>query len=558
MPIDISKYLQPVPARPVDPAPAPADRPAPTDRPARRRRAGRAPEPPSDGLDGRPTIRVVAGEIDRVVDDAERALIEADVGVYQRGGMLVSPGRAAVRTAAGEVVAPRLFPLRLHHVAELLTRAATFEKFDARVNDWVRVDAPAKVAATLLEREGKWRAPVLTGLIFAPTLRADGTILDRPGFDAATGLLLVADGTAFPPIPPAPTLHAARTAVDLLSTELLDGFDFVGDADRAVALSGILTALVRRSLPTAPLHAFTAPTAGSGKSMLVDVAATIATGRPAPVMAMGATPEELEKRIAGVLIGGDPVMTIDNVEAPLGGDVLNQMLTQQLVRLRPLGTSAMVDLPAAVFVAATGNNLQVAGDMTRRTLVCRLDPGVERPELRSFDVNPLARVATDRGRYVAAAITILRAYVVAGRPVQALPIGSFEAWSRMVRDALTWAGCADPVETIEHARGTDPRLAALAAVIETWARDVGIGNRVGTAELVNRAGERFADGELVHPDLRAALMAVAGEGSAINATRLGRWIAKNVERVVAGHRIEKGPTVGGTARFSLVPAGRRP
>jgi putative DNA primase/helicase len=49
---------------------------------------------------------------------------------------------------------------------------------------------------------------------------------------------------------------------------------------------------------------------------------------------------------------------------------------------------------------------------------------------------------------LADALTILRAYVVAGRPDQGLaPCGSFEAWSAIVRSVVKWIGLPDPGET---------------------------------------------------------------------------------------------------------------
>ena len=66
-------------------------------------------------------------------------------------------------------------------------------------------------------------------------------------------------------------------------------------------LGAMLTALDRRSMATAPLHAFTAPVAGSGKSLLVDIAAALTTGQPAPVISQGRTEEELEKRLGAAL-----------------------------------------------------------------------------------------------------------------------------------------------------------------------------------------------------------------------------------------------------------------
>ena len=47
----------------------------------------------------------------------------------------------------------------------------------------------------------------------------------------------------------------------------------------------MLTVLDRRSMATAPLHAYSAPVAGTGKSLLVDMAASLATGRLMPVIA---------------------------------------------------------------------------------------------------------------------------------------------------------------------------------------------------------------------------------------------------------------------------------
>src|SRR5215217_2326764 len=48
-----------------------------------------------------PVIRVVAGEMPRVVDEAERALLEAGVLIFRRGGMLVRPVTETVPAANG-------------------------------------------------------------------------------------------------------------------------------------------------------------------------------------------------------------------------------------------------------------------------------------------------------------------------------------------------------------------------------------------------------------------------------------------------------------------------
>src|SRR5215471_2416863 len=140
---------------------------------------------------------------------------------------------------------------------------------------------------------------------------------------------------------------------------LLKTFPFVDKASRAVALSAILTSLMRPSLPSAPLHAFTAPIRGSGKSMLVDVASVTSTGHETSVMAQGGDAEEFEKRLGAALVAGDGTISIDNCEHPLGGELLCQVLTQPRVTIRILGQSRKVDVLTNATLFATGNNLRI-------------------------------------------------------------------------------------------------------------------------------------------------------------------------------------------------------
>lgn len=409
----------------------------------------------------RPLIRIRAGMMPETIDKAEVALLGAGPGLYQRGSIVVRPAMVPVAISDGrQIDAPRLIHVRAHHMAEAFTKAAYWERYDMRAGDWIPTDCPQRLAETYLAREGQWRLPVLTGIINAPTLREDGSILDQPGYDAQTGLLFDPQGERFPLLPREPDRNTALRALAFLR-DLIGSFPFVTPADRSVTLSAILTTLIRRSLPTAPLHGFNAPTAGTGKSMLVDIASLIATSRPAPVIAQGKTEEEMEKRLGATLIAGDVLIAIDNCEEPLGGELLCQAMTQTSLKVRILGTSLNAEVPSNATMFATGNNLTFVGDMTRRAIRATLDAGVERPELRAFDRDPLAMVAERRGDYVSAGLTVLRAFHIAGRPSQTVPLGSFTTWSGWVRDALIWLGEADPCETMEGMRGADPKLEAL-------------------------------------------------------------------------------------------------
>lgn len=501
----------------------------------------------------RPLIQIRAGEAPRIIDEAENALIHANMGLYQRGSLIVRPAMVPIEVADGRPIElPRLLQVAKHHLAEAMSRAADFQRYDKQKDAWVKTDCPIRYAETLLAREGQWKLPVLTGVINAPTLRRDGSILAIPGYDAATGLLFDPLGTVFPTVPEKPGRAAALTGLNVLRS-VIETFPFVGNADRAVALSSILTALVRRLIGTAPLHAFSAPTAGSGKSKLVDIASIIATGHEASVMAQGKNEEEMEKRLGAALMAGDALISIDNCEQPLGGELLCQALTQKSLKVRVLGKSMNAEVPNNAAIFATGNNLIISGDMCRRSLLCCLDAGVERPELRSFDRDPIGVVMGQRAKLVVAGLTILRAYWVAGKPRQVSQLGSFSEWSDLVRSALIWLGEADPCVSMEEARKADPKLEALAAIMTQW-HIVFQERRVTVKEVIDavRPLSGFHRPEYEHPDLREALLVVAGENGCVNGKRLGKWLSSHQKKLVAGMKIVADGTSGGAQKWKVI------
>jgi hypothetical protein len=412
---------------------------------------------------------------------------------------------------------------------ETLTRAARFLKYDARAKGYVPVDAPDDVADALLSRSGKWKLPFLAGVTQTPFLRRDGTPCETAGYDAVSGVLYKPGGDNFPKLPPQPSKSDAAKALAQLD-RLLDGFPFVSHAARAVALSAILTMLDRRSMTTAPLHAFTAPAAGTGKSLLVDVVALLATRQKMPVISQGArgNEEELEKRLAAALLAGDAAISLDNCEHPLQGSFLCQALTQQSLNIRVLGVSKNVETPVNVAIYATGNNLSVVGDLTRRTLLCGLDAQCERPELRTFADDIVDTVLRERGGLVAAALTVLRAWHLSGERVDIAPFGSFENWSYRVREPLIWLGCADPCETVAKVREDDPRRTALLTVVVQWKEALGIGSVHTVRKIIDAAVNR--------PDFHNALLtaAAARSGNVVSNDRLGRWLKANEGKIVNG------------------------
>jgi putative DNA primase/helicase len=486
--------------------------------------------------DSRPTIEIRAGELHMLATKGENALIGADAPLYVRGGLVrpivddlpASHGRRAKVARLADVTGDAL--------VDYLSRSADWVRFNARKKELVLTDPPRAVAATILSRDGEWRFPRLAGVITTPTLRPDGSILSSPGYDPKTQLLLL-DPPELPAIPRKPTRDDALQALETLDG-LLEEFPFVDNASRSVALSGLITPVVRGAMPVAPLHAYSAPVAGTGKSYVVDLASAISTGQRAPVIAAGQNDEETEKRLGAALLSGQPVVTIDNVNGRLGGDALCQLIERPVVSVRPLGVSKLVRIESRATCFATGNNIQLVGDMTRRVLLCSLDPNMERPELRTFHDNPFEAVLANRGRYIAAALTISSAYMAAGCPGDLPALASFDAWSRVVRSALVWLGRADPIETMEAARAEDPVIASLRSLYAAWYAATGSTSRT-TGAMKELAEELNPFGNRCQPDLHRALCDVAEDRrGAIDTRKLGQFLGRHKGRIVDGLKLQ--------------------
>jgi hypothetical protein len=525
------------------------------------RKAGKAiedgseiPIRPRPDEKNRPLIVCEGGKLPEIVDAAEKALLK-DRGqqLYQRESLMVRMVRSSnVQLADGirrPVGALTLMLVEPAYLVERFTRAASFQKFDSRLGDYKIIDCPERVANTYLARKGFWNVPVLRGVVEAPTLRPDGTSLQAAGYDPGTGLYFDPGMTQFRQVPEHPTLDDARAALaDLL--RLLIGFPFVAPCDRAAALAAILTGLIRRSLRTAPMFGFRAPTMGTGKSLLADIVAMFATGRTVPAMPQGKDEDEFRKRMLALLIEGDPVCCIDNIERPLSSSALCSVLTQETWKDRVLGKTGMATVPTCTTMLATGNNLVFVGDLTTRVVVSDLDAGMERPEERTFNVNLYEYVPVHRDELVPAALTILRGYHVAGRPGQRLtPFGRFESWSDWVRSALVWVGESDPCEGRKRIEAADPVRRDIQAVFSSWWTRFKDEQKT-VSDLVRAVEGGPQDGD---DPLRDSLRAIGtGRGGTLDPRRIGHWLQSHDHRVESGVRLERVGERQGVALWRLI------
>jgi putative DNA primase/helicase len=277
----------------------------------------------------------------------------------------------------------------------------------------------------------------------------------------------------------------------------------------------------------------------------------VATGHGCAVIAVSPSERETESRLVGAALSGHPIIALDNVSSLLMGDFLCQVTERPLLRLRPLGTSEKIIVTNSFTVFANGNNLVIGADAVRRIIQATLDANLENPDDRAFKGDPIAAVRADRGAYVAAVLTIARAYVVAGRPERLSPKPSYTAWSDLVRSSLAWLGKADPCSSAATLRTSDPIRQARAAVFKAWANMLGTAAGYRTSDLITEA--------MAHQDaaLREALLTIAAARSGphpIDAVRLGRWLLRNVDTVAADYKLTVDRTDAARPYWQLKPA----
>jgi 5S rRNA maturation endonuclease (ribonuclease M5) len=345
---------------------------------------------------------------------------------------------------ATELGRPFIADLDETKMRHFLAEAADFYELSAR-GIRKEVPPPMDIARNIQTRNpATWGFPVLEAVVEAPTLRLDGTVLAQPGYDAASRLYLVpSPGLENIDVPDQPCRDHVEVALEVIRDAIGD-FPFVDQSSYANALGAIVTSVCRHIISgPVPVALFDATTQGTGKTLLAEVIAMILTGRAAELMSAPTEPEEWRKQLTSILIEAPPLVVIDNVTTTLDSGDLAKVITGEMHRDRVLGKSQTVSVPVRCSWIATGNNLQLGGDMARRCYWVRMDAGCSDPFRRTgFKHERLKEYLLDHRReLLIALLTLARAWFAAGQPKSSVPpVGSFERWTEVVSGILQYAG----------------------------------------------------------------------------------------------------------------------
>ncbi len=467
--------------------------------------------------------------------------------VYHRGWSFVqilrNPDESTEDGITRKPEAPRISAISKARLRGLVSHVCTFQRWKTKdgVSDLIQCGVPDE-PVTELHCRGEWPGVRrLEGITECPVLRPDGTVLDVPGYDHATGIFYEPNAD-YPTLSAEPTKEdAARAIVEIL--DVIDDFPFVNDEHISAWLALLLTTFARPAIDgCVPMGLFDKNAHRVGATKLANVIGQLCSGRSLPRM-LQANEDEMRKRLLSLAISADPVILLDNVQGILDSQVLAGALTSQTIQDRRLGATEIVTMPMRALWLVTANNLTLSNELVGRTLHVRLETAEEHPENRTdFKYPDLeAHVREQRPALVIAALTVLRAYFAAGRPDQKLvPWGSFEEWTLIVRGTLVWAGMPDPIGgRTELTESGDAELGALERALIEW-------EKLGKPMLVSDVLTEMHMTAFSHAALREAFAELCG-GSAekLTSRSIGAQLKKYKRRNVGGRYFDHKPKIGG-------------
>tara|TARA_R110001606_G_scaffold114946_4_gene242734 strand:+ start:2504 stop:5179 length:2676 start_codon:yes stop_codon:yes gene_type:complete len=478
-------------------------------------------------------LKLQQGEMPQILPKIMERL-EIDAEIFERGGRLM-------RLADGE-----LLTVDKPWLQTYLEGAYRFLVFDGRSSAWEVRDCPDKVAARVMAARGAWGLPKVTGLVTFPVMRPDGSVIEKPGFDEATGLLYLSDSNSRPI--PRPLDRAGLSETLRRIWEPFAQFPFDGDTSRGVFLAALLTTVCRPALPTAPGFLIRAYTAGTGKTLLSECLMML-VGAPVKAMPLPENnSEEIGKRLFSVLLTGRPGAILDNLTGVIDSADLCVMLTSAEPEGRILGQSEIRSAVNRVLWVLNGNNVSAGGDTFRRILPITLDADCESPETRKFTFNPRNLIRENLDAYRADLLSVLLTFQwEGGQAVASGGLGSFDEWESLVRQCVCWliredvtpAGMADPAQVLALSKSEDPHHQQHIEVLQAWWDLYG-----DSAVQVREIEKLVSDGDFGKTKAETAFIEsvrdIAPPRAGFSSRYFAGWLRRHKGRVVAGMRLDSG------------------
>ncbi|HOE43148.1 MAG TPA: hypothetical protein PLB25_16185 [Rhodoferax sp.] len=478
----------------------------------------------------RPSICVRPGHLQEMIGEAAHHLAMTG-NFFQYEGATVA---IHIDAASGESGIQALQPMDM---AYAMDGVMVWQKEDKRSKSWSKIDPPERICKMLTTITKHGQLPVLNGLTRQPFLRPDGSLCTNSGYDSATGLYGVFDANDFD-VPEMPSRRQAEEALTLLQG-LLNEFSFASESDQSAALAAMLTAAIRSSFAAALMFHVRAPQIASGKTYLCEIITAFASPQPGSPIGFPNSNDECSKLLVAELLCSPAVIEFDNLTSDIKPyKSLCTALTSGRMKGRILGVSDMAKVGTRTLFLSSGNNVGPVADMARRCVTIHLDPKCEVPATRTYkNPNLIAEVLRARGRYVSAALTIVRAWITAGRPTtECKPVNSFGEWTALCRQPLLWLNQPDPATSVFNGMAEDPENEITGQFLGSWFALFG-DKAMLVRDAISHSGHLSQDAE----EFKEVMYEVAGERGKINSRKAGHWMKRHEGRVVNGLRLTRCP-----------------
>ncbi|SRR6266568_812331 len=452
---------------------------------------GHKPEIPLPSVDetSLPTI-FIGDQLRNTAHESLQALTLAE----KQNPMLFIQSAQIKRIGRDEKHTPIIMDMGEPELRHVLTNAANYYRLKEKNGEFIQVAvSPPKDAVQdiLAMKPDEWPFPPLEALVQTPIIRPNGTVLDTPGYDQATGIYYMPqEGLNLDLIPPHPTHEEVKAAAAFI-TGFIQDFPFEGRADHANTVGLLLSTVTRQMFKHVPLALIDATKQGTGKGLLTDMIALIATGKSSAAITQTSSDEEWDKRITALLMEGASLITVDNIEGVLRSPILAKVLTSDYHKSRVLGFSKNVTVPQRAVWIANGNNIQLGGDIPRRSYRIRLISQISDPWTREdFKYPDLDQaVLENRGKIISALLIIARGWFEAGQPQptkKLAKLATFSRWVEVIGGILSYAGIDGFLENItELHKEADVDGNAWAIFLETWQNILG-DKEYKTSELIEK------------------------------------------------------------------------
>ncbi len=481
-------------------------------------------------------IRVVNGELHHVVNIAERELAKTG-RYYQSGGLIVT---VATNPESGD---PSVVHVNGPALTKVLSQCAAWERFNAKLGDFVPCDPPTRHIGILNDSQSYIHLPPLNGVARQPYFREnDGVLVTEAGYDKLSQRFGVFDARKF--VTPEPTVEAAYAALALLN-ELLSEFSYDSPIDQSAALSAIFTAVTRASYAYAPAFHTKASTIGSGKSYQNELIGAFAKPGFTQKVSYPTTSEEATKAILSLLLPSPAVIEFDDMATDwIPHGIINRMLTAESITDRILGVSKTATVSTRTLFLSSGNNVGPVRDLLRRVITINIDHRCATPATKSYTGSPVESVRKDRGRYVAAVLTIILAWKAAGSPrTNVENIATYGgAWADYCRHPLIWLGLADPATALLEQVKHDPDADVLLALLTEWHSKFG-STPTTVRKVISSSYNSIADNRLHEAICEFPVQ----ERGGINPSKFGWILKKNMNRIVGEYTLKQGTADGRVA-----------